>query len=86
MAGVTVYSTNYCGYCVRAKMLLKKLGVKFEEVDVTNDPDKRDWLVKTTGKRTVPQIFINEQAIGGFDELAALERQGKLTAMIAEIA
>ena len=86
MAGVTVYSTNSCGYCVRAKMLLKKLGVKFQEVDVTNDPEKREWLVATTGRRTVPQIFINDNAIGGFDELAALERQGKLAAMIAEIA
>ena len=86
MAGITVYSTNYCGYCVRAKMLLKKLGVKFQEIDVTNDPQKREWLVATTGRRTVPQIFINDNAIGGFDELAALERQGKLAAMIAEIA
>ena len=77
-ASVRVYSTVVCPYCVRAKALLKDRGVPFEEIDVTNDPDKRAWLVQTTGRRTVPQIFINDEAIGGFDDLYALDRSGEL--------
>jgi glutaredoxin 3 len=86
MADVVVYSTTSCGYCVRAKALLGKLGIKFEEVDVSNDAEKRQWLVSTTGRRTVPQIFIKGESIGGFDELAALNASGKLISMSAEIA
>ncbi|MEO8877389.1 MAG: glutaredoxin 3 [Polyangiaceae bacterium] len=86
MADVVVYSTTSCGYCVRAKALLGKLGITFEEVDVSNDAAKRDWLVQTTGRRTVPQIFIKGEAIGGFDELAALNASGKLISLAAEIA
>ena len=81
MADVVVYSTNSCGYCVRAKALLGKLGIKFEEVDVSNDSAKREWLIQTTGRRTVPQIFIKGESIGGFDELAALNSGGKLIAL-----
>jgi len=84
MADVTVYSTNSCGYCVRAKALLSKLGIKFEEVDVSSDADKRAWLVQTTGRRTVPQIFIKGEPIGGFDELAAMNAAGKLISLGAE--
>jgi glutaredoxin 3 len=84
MADVVVYSTTSCGYCVRAKALLGKLGIKFEEVDVSNDADKRQWLVQTTGRRTVPQIFINGEAIGGFDELAAMNSAGKLISLGAD--
>ncbi|MEO8800306.1 MAG: glutaredoxin 3 [Polyangiaceae bacterium] len=82
MADVVVYSTSYCPYCTRAKALLDKLKITFEEVDVTNAPDKRSWLVETTGRRTVPQIFIKGSSIGGFDELSALNRSGKLAALI----
>ena len=78
MSDVQVYTTNSCAYCVRAKALLKKRGIAFEEVDVTDDPDKRDWLVKATGRRTVPQIFIKGEAIGGSDELHALDSSGEL--------
>jgi glutaredoxin 3 len=81
MADVVVYSTNSCGYCVRAKALLSKLGIKYEEVDVSSDSDKRAWLVETTGRRTVPQIFIKGKAIGGFDDLAALNSRGELIAL-----
>ena len=70
---VVVYSTTYCGYCVRAKMLLNRKGIAFTEMDVTDDDAKRAWLVTTTGRRTVPQIFIDDKPIGGFDELAAQE-------------
>ena len=75
---VRVYSTLICGYCVRAKMLLRERGIAYEEIDVTRDSDARAWLVKTTGRRTVPQIFIGEESIGGFEELRALDRSGEL--------
>ena len=82
-ADVVVYVTGYCPYCTRAKALLAKKGAAFREVDVSNDDAKRAWLAKTTGMRTVPQIFINDVAVGGFDDLAALERQGKLEPLLA---
>jgi glutaredoxin 3 len=75
---VEVYTTVSCGYCVRAKSLLSRLNIAFKEIDVSQDFDKRDWLVSTTGQRTVPQIFIDGRPIGGFVELAALERAGEL--------
>jgi glutaredoxin 3 len=82
-ANVRVYTTQVCPYCIRAKALLQKKGVAYEEVDVSDDPGKRSWLVSASGgRKTVPQIFIGEQAIGGFDELAALDRAGKLDAML----
>ena len=83
MASVTVYSTKVCPYCVRAKSLLQRRGIAFVEVDVTNDADKRDWLVQATGRRTVPQIFIGDEPIGGSDELHALDAAGRLTTLVA---
>ena len=80
---VKVYVTTFCAYCVRAKELLKKRGIAFEEIDVTRDDEKRAWLVEATGRRTVPQIFIGDEAIGGSDELHALDRAGKLMPMIS---
>jgi glutaredoxin 3 len=80
---VQVYTTNYCGYCVRAKALLSRLNIGFQEIDVSEDQEKRDWLVKTSGQRTVPQIFIDGRAIGGYVELAALERAGGLRELTA---
>jgi glutaredoxin 3 len=62
--------------------LLSKKGVPFEEVDVTLDDEKRNWLFKTTGQRTVPQIFINGQALGGFDDMCALDRKGELDRLL----
>jgi glutaredoxin 3 len=81
-ARVQVYSTVACGYCVRAKALLQRLSIPFREIDVTEDADKRQWLVGTTGQRTVPQIFIDGRSIGGFTELAALERAGGLNTLL----
>lgn len=78
MASVVIYSTTFCPYCVRAKMLLQRKGVAFEEVDVSGDADARQALVARTRQRTVPQIFINDEHIGGCDELYALERAGTL--------
>ncbi|MCL2725108.1 MAG: glutaredoxin 3 [Polyangiaceae bacterium] len=77
-APVVVYTTLVCPYCIRAKALLKERGIAFEEVDVSNDSNKREWLVKTTGRRTVPQIFIGKESIGGFDDLYALDQSGEL--------
>lgn len=83
MKPVRVYSTLVCPYCVRAKMLLKDRQIPYEEIDVTGDHDKRMWLVQTTGRRTVPQIFIGETPIGGYDELAKLDRSGRLAELLA---
>jgi glutaredoxin 3 len=83
IANVKVYTTTSCGYCVRAKALLSKRSVPFEEIDVSGDDDKRAWLVKATGgMRTVPQIFIDEKPIGGSDELHALDRSGELEKLL----
>jgi len=81
-ARVQVYSTVVCGYCVRAKALLDRLRIPFKEIDVSEDADRRQWLVSTTGQRTVPQIFIDGRSIGGYTELAALERAGELNALL----
>ncbi len=81
MATVTMYSTKVCPFCVRAKALLQRRSISFTEVDVSDDDDKRAWLVKATGRRTVPQIFIGEEAIGGCDELHALDAKGLLLAL-----
>lgn len=78
MAKVVVYTTSTCPYCIQAKELLKKKGVKFEEIRVDLDPAKRDEMVHLSGRRTVPQIFINDEPIGGFDDMWALEQAGKL--------
>ena len=85
-ARVRMYTTLICPYCIRAKMLLKAKGVAFEEIDVSGDYDTRAWLVKATGRRTVPQIFINEEAIGGFDEMRALDLAGELDKKLSQSA
>jgi glutaredoxin 3 len=78
-ATVEVYTTDYCPYCVRAKALLTRKGVPFKEIDVSGDDDARMALVKRSeGRRTVPQIFINDKAIGGCDDLYALDAKGEL--------
>lgn len=83
MKPVRLYSTLVCPYCIRAKLLLKERGIAYEEIDVTGDHDKRAWLVAATGRRTVPQIFIGDEPIGGFDELRQLDRAGELTKKLA---
>jgi glutaredoxin 3 len=82
MVPVTVYTTKVCPYCVRAKALLARRGIAYTEVDVTNDPEKRAWLVETTGRRTVPQIFIGERPVGGSDDIHALDAEGRLVSMV----
>lgn len=84
MAKVQVYTTTYCPFCVRAKSLLKSKGVAFEEIDVTDDPELREKMVEMAGgRRTVPEIFINGQIVGGYDELRALDQAGKLDALLS---
>jgi glutaredoxin 3 len=80
---VRIYTTNYCGYCHAAKALLRERKVAFEEIDCSSDPATRKWLIEQTGQRTVPQIFIGGVPVGGFSELSALDRGGKLTAILA---
>jgi glutaredoxin 3 len=84
VAKVQVYTTSYCPYCFRAKALLQHKGVVFEEIDVTDDRALRETMVKLAGgRRTVPEIFINGKIIGGYDELRALEDEGKLDELLA---
>jgi glutaredoxin 3 len=83
-AKVEIYTKMYCGYCHRAKRLLESKGVRFTEYDVTMDAGRRDEMrQRKPDARTVPQIFIDDRAIGGSDDLAALERQGKLDSLLA---
>lgn len=83
-AKVVVYSTTVCPYCIRAKQLLERKGVAYTEINLSNeDPSVRTELMQRTNHRTVPQIFIGDAFIGGFDQLYALERDGKLDAMLA---
>lgn len=84
MKHVLIYTTALCGFCARAKRLLAAKGIAFEEVDVTFDPDRRgEMMERAGGRRTVPQIFIDGTHIGGSDDLHALEREGRLDALLA---
>ena len=76
---ITMYSTGWCPYCDRARALLERKGLPFREIKVDEDPAERQaMLARSGGRRTVPQIFIGERHVGGFDELYALEKAGKL--------
>jgi len=84
MPKIEIYTSPTCGYCHAAKRILSKKGLSFEETDVARDPAKRsEMLARSNGGRTVPQIFINGQHIGGCDDLYALESAGKLDKLIA---
>lgn len=81
---IIMYTTQFCPYCVRAKQLLENKGVSIdEEVRIDLDPVERDKMMKASGRRTVPQIWIGETHVGGFDDLWALDRKGDLDALIA---
>jgi glutaredoxin 3 len=83
MPKVEIYSTLFCPYCARAKSLLERKGVAYENIDVMEQPDRRDEMVARAGGRSsVPQIFIGGEHIGGSDELAALDRDGRLDAKL----
>lgn len=81
-AKVAVYTTNYCPYCNAAKRFLEKAGVQYDSIDVTNDPEKRMWLVEQSGMRTVPQIFVGDEAIGGFSDMEAMHRRGEFAPLL----
>ncbi|WP_373045617.1 glutaredoxin 3 [Vulgatibacter sp.] len=83
MKPVKVYTTTYCGYCDRAKSLLRRKGVAYEEIDVTgNDEMRMDLVKRSGGMRTVPQIWVGETHVGGFDDLSELDRSGELDRML----
>jgi len=75
---IVIYGTETCPYCSAARMLLKKKGLDYEDILVSRDADKRAEMERLSGGHTVPQIFINDQPIGGFDELYALDTSGEL--------
>jgi glutaredoxin 3 len=80
---VELYTTMFCPYCARARNLLQKKGVSFSDIDVMTDDERRQEMIARAGGRyTVPQIFIDGQHIGGSDELAALDREGKLDPLL----
>ena len=84
MAKVRMYSTAVCPYCVRAEMLLKAKGVtEIEKIRVDLDPRERAEMMQKTGRRTVPQIYIGELHVGGYDDLVVLDRAGKLDPLLA---
>ena len=84
MATVTMYSTGVCPYCVQAERLLTAKGVAaIDKIRVDLDPARRQEMMERTGRRTVPQIYIGDRHVGGYDDLAALDRAGRLTAMLA---
>ena len=82
MARVELYTTSWCPFCVRAKQLLNSKNVAFEDTDVDREPQQRAVMMQRGAGRTVPQIFINDHAVGGCDELFALERAGALDALL----
>ena len=83
MARVLMYTTEWCGYCVRAKALLEERGIEYEEVHMDADPEFRQKLLDMTGRWTVPQIFVDGNPIGGYTELWALDRSGGLEELAA---
>jgi glutaredoxin 3 len=82
MTKVRMYTTRWCGYCVRAKALLDARGIVYEEIDLGDDPGFRATLNELTGGWTVPQILIGDRPIGGYTELWRLERDGRLDALL----
>ena len=83
MARIRMYSTAVCPFCLRAEMLLKAKGItEIEKIRVDLDPRQREEMMQKTGRRTVPQIYIGDAHVGGFDELAALEHAGKLDSLL----
>jgi len=84
VAKVVVYSSQQCPYCVMAKQLLDRKAVKYEEIRVDLDPSKREEMMKKSQQRTVPQIFINDNSVGGYTDLLALDRAKKLDSMLAQ--
>ena len=84
MPDVQIYTTPYCGFCIAAKRLLTKKGASFTEIDLSRTPARRsEMLARAGGRHTVPQIFVGDTHVGGCDELYALDRAGRLDALLA---
>ena len=83
MKRVTVYTTDFCGYCTSAKTLLERRGIEFDEINLARDPDGRQRLAEVTGMVTFPQILIDGESVGGFHELLAADRAGQLKSLLA---
>jgi glutaredoxin 3 len=82
MTHVTIYTKPYCPYCVRAVSLLEKKGIAFTEIDAAFDHEKRQEMMRRSGRATFPQIFVGDRHIGGCDDMLALEREGKLDPLL----
>ena len=82
MSNVRIYSKKNCPYCIRAKALLDKKGVAYEEIDVEGKDDLRIWLAEASGQKTVPQVFVGERPLGGFSDIDALDKEGLLDAAL----
>lgn len=84
MNKVTIYSSGHCPYCVMAKQLLDRKGVVYDEIRVDQHPEKREEMMQKSQRRTVPQIFINGKAVGGYTDLVDIDRSGQLDALLAK--
>ena len=82
LAIVRIYTTPWCGYCSAALALLKGKGIQFEQIDVSSDPALRRQVAELSGRTTVPQIFIDERPVGGYDDIYALDAAGKLDPLL----
>jgi GrxC family glutaredoxin len=82
MPKVIIYTTHYCPYCFGAKAFLRSKNVEFEEIDVTDDPARRAEMERLSARRTVPQIFIDDQSIGGYDDARRLDATGELDRLL----
>lgn len=86
MSKIQMYTTRFCPYCMMAKRLLNSRGCEYEEIRVDAEPERREeMLQRSGGRRTVPQIFIGEVHVGGFDDMSALDRQGGLDPLLATV-
>lgn len=84
MAAITIYTKAFCPYCTRAKRLLDEKGAAYDEIDITmGGPKRQEMLGRSNGRTTVPQIFVGDSHVGGSDDLTALDRAGKLDALLA---
>ena len=82
MNNIVIYTQRWCPYCVRAKAILEQKGVSFQEITVDGNPDARKIMAKKAGQTSVPQIWIGEQHIGGYDQLHSLDQGGKLDSLL----
>lgn len=83
---ITIYTTGYCPYCFGAKDLLEAKGLRYEEIRVDQEPERRREMEQRTGRRTVPQVYVGDEHIGGFDDLSAAERSGRLDELLGTAA